>query len=210
MVRRRRVGVGHVPGFLSDDAAVRICVRRLDDAFAEAPRPGDSARGAPCMQPRPAADHSGGRLEAGRERYDESGDRDTRIAPRDDRPSVLPALDDEPARAGVVLAPIPSRCALSPLRAFERGLAARAPVLSGADRAQLHARAPIGFLVGGLCGFRGPVRGSRHRDAQARFGRRCRAHGRRGSLRPTNPRPVPDSGFYGSGFRPSARVCCSR
>ena len=91
----------------------------------------------------------------------------------------LPPLDDEPARAGVVLAPVSSWRPVSAVRALERGIASCASVLSRADRAGVHPRASIGLVVGGLRGVRRALRSGRDRDAEARSGRFSRERGKR-------------------------------
>ena len=137
-----------------------------------------------AREPRPSADHSGRALEAaGRCRADAD---DTGTAGRDHRAAVLPALDDEPARAGVVLAAVPARGAVSPLRAVELRIAARAALLSRGGRACAHPGGAVVVVVHRLRGVRAPVRrdGARQHARRRRRagGGRSRGGDRRGAL----------------------------
>ncbi len=111
---------------------------------------------------------------------------DPRPARRDHRPAVLPAVDDEPAGAGVVRARASRREPVPAVRAVESRVDAGARRLSVPARAvgaDAHAGAR---LVGRLCALRRPVR-------RRRAGRACRRRARRQSL-PLRRRRAPAIG----------------
>src|SRR5205814_440273 len=73
------------------------------------------------------------------------------------RPALLPAVDDDAAPAGVVLAPLPEPRALPPVRAFQPGFVARADRIPAAVRAGARpetARLDVVVLV---CRLRRPL-----------------------------------------------------
>ena len=159
MVRRLGGGMDDLPRVLSDRPARGVCLRGRRRAPPRPPQAGAASRRAARGKSRRAADRSRRILEARRHR--ESCGVDPRPARGDARPAVLPAVDDEPAAAGVVRARPSGTQSISAVRAVERSVAARARRLSVRDRAvDRHADAGI-RVVGGLCGLRAAVRGDR-------------------------------------------------
>ena len=78
-------------------------------------------------------------------------------ARRDDRPAVLPAVDDDTVAAGVVLAPLPRGGAVPAVRAVELRLAAGTARLPGAVRAVAVVAAAWLGVVGAVRRLRGDL-----------------------------------------------------
>ena len=166
VVRRLRRRVGDVPRLLPDHAAAGLRVRGHRGTQAHAARADAPARRAAGGEPRLAADRAGRVLEADRRRAaDLPHPRHARVH---HRASVFPAVDDEPAAAGVVRAPLPRTQSVSPVRAVESRVAARAARLSVPARAVgRHAHAGA-RLVGGLRALRRRSRRRRVVEPQRR------------------------------------------
>ena len=156
MVRRLGDGLDHVPGLLPDRAAGGLRVLGPGRAPAVDAGAGEAAHRAAARLAGRAADHPGGALEAGRRR--EPVVADPGHAGRDDRAALLPAVDDQPDGAGVVLAGAAGSEPVPAVRAVEPGVdagAGRLPVPARALGA--HARAGD-RLVGRLRALRRALR----------------------------------------------------
>src|SRR5207302_4920708 len=73
------------------------------------------------------------------------------------RPSLLPAVDDDAAPAGVVLAPLPQPRALPAVRAFQPGFAACAGRVPSGLRACARPETARLYVVLRVCGLRCPL-----------------------------------------------------
>ena len=185
--------------FFQIDAAARLCVRRLDRAASSR-----RARRCSCtwrcwsLSLARAADHARRALEARRRR--EPVLADPRHARRHDRPPVLPAVDDEPAGAGLVRAALSGA---SPYRLFALSNLASMLALLGypfllepwvATRAQALGWSAGYVLFVGLCAAAG------WRSLQRR---RCRRARRRHDGHAASPAPLAPTAR-----RPSRASCC--
>ena len=176
VVRRLGGRLDDVPRVLPDDTARGLRVLRSRRAPAAAARADpDCTRRSCSLSLARAADRARRALEADGHR--EPVVADSRPARRDDRTALLPAVDDEPAGAGVVRARASRHESVPAVRAVEPRVdagARRLPVPARALGADAHAGAR---LVGRLCALRRAVR--------------CGRPGRASSLRPrTAPRPT--------------------
>src|SRR5581483_8507397 len=154
----RRIGrrVDRVHAVLPGAAAPRLLLRARRDTLADVAAAEDRPLAAARRGARRDAALGERGVEAARGRGPDAAHPGT--ARRDDRPSLSGPLDDGAAGAGVVRARAARRLALSPVRAVEPGIHARAGELSGAGRAvRADARADRG-LVGRLRGVRAAVR----------------------------------------------------
>ena len=115
---------------------------------------------------------------------------DPRPARRDDRPAVLPAVDDEPAGAGVVRAPLPAAQPVPAVRAVESRVAARAARLSVPARAMESRRARR--RSAGPAGYVALRRAVRRAGSPACASRVQRSSRRRRTAGPGLPPPVTD------------------
>src|SRR5262249_43759158 len=145
VVRRIGSGLDHVRVLLPGPAARWVRLRPRARAVSRAPAAAPGAHRAAWRKPRGAADRRRRGLEAIRRRGPELADPGT--ARSDRRAALLPAIDDEPARAGLVCATVP--LAVPPLRALEPRVACGAPLLSGrGGTARRDARAGTVLVVG--------------------------------------------------------------
>ena len=179
------------------------------DPQARAAHAGAPARRAAAGEPRVAADRAGRVLEAGRRREPDLPH--PRHARRHDRPALLPAVDDEPAGAGVVRAPLSRAQSVPAVRAVEPRFAARAARLSVPARAVgRHAHAGVRLVGWATCSSwcsaavaAWASRERRDRGAESRDRRACR-HARRAPADGRAPGAVVHA------RRDRLRSCCSR
>src|SRR2546422_3059676 len=88
------------------------------------------------------------------------------------RPALLPAVDDDAAPAGVVLAPLPEPRALPPVRAFQPGFVACADRIPAAVRAGARPETARLDVVLRVCRLRRPLRAHRAAVDERLRGRR--------------------------------------
>src|SRR5215212_5172540 len=148
--------VDDLPAFLPGPFARRLCLRAFFVKAADAPTAGDRAPDSVGVVACVAADHAVRKLEGARRRRSEPAD--SVAADGDDRAAVFRAVLDRPPDAAVVQ-PDESGClTVSPLRAFERGLAPRVVELPNFFRGEVPASYPGDDVVGRPRGLRRVLR----------------------------------------------------